>query len=73
MPTFLISCGASKVVQLVGAESVKAFEVAFRKVMHEMGGVPAAAPSVALPNESAKHQHAAYGERPSAAKAAAEE
>lgn len=32
VPTFYISCGSSKEVQMVGAESVKAFEVAFRKV-----------------------------------------
>lgn len=37
VPTFLISCGAGKPVQLVGAESVKAFEVAFRKTLHEAG------------------------------------
>lgn len=39
VPTFFIRCGGSKEVQLVGAESVKAFEVAFRKV----GGFQSAA------------------------------
>ncbi|KAL4457789.1 hypothetical protein ABPG75_012654 [Micractinium tetrahymenae] len=37
VPTFVISCGGGKPVQQVGAESVKAFEVAFRKVLHEAG------------------------------------
>ena len=37
VPTFLISCGAGKPVPLVGAESVRAFEVAFRKTLHEAG------------------------------------
>lgn len=37
VPAFLISCGRGKPVQLVGAESVKAFEVAFRKTLHEAG------------------------------------
>lgn len=32
MPAFIMRCNDSKEVQLVGAESVKAFEVAFRKV-----------------------------------------
>ncbi|PRW56259.1 disulfide bond formation [Chlorella sorokiniana] len=45
VPTFFIRCGGSKEVQLVGAESVKAFEVAFRKVLHEAGGTPASPPS----------------------------
>lgn len=39
VPTFFIRCGGSKEVQLVGAENVKAFEVAFRKV----GGLKSAA------------------------------
>ncbi|KAI7837682.1 hypothetical protein COHA_008475 [Chlorella ohadii] len=45
VPTFYISCGSSKEVQMVGAESVKAFEVAFRKVLHEAGGTPTSPPT----------------------------
>ncbi len=37
MPAFLISCMRGKPLHLVGAESVKAFEVAFRKKLHEAG------------------------------------
>jgi hypothetical protein len=40
VPAFLVSCGASREVALVGAESVRAFEAAFRKAAHEAEGTP---------------------------------